>query len=177
MARFGGILAVAALLTGCGGGDKAKAPLPDAPERISLTSPAFENGARIPKRYTCDGEDVSPPLRWSGVPAGARALALIMEDRTAKGFVHWTVLDASPAARDAGAGQVPRGGTEAENSFGKRGWGGPCPPGDDPAHDYEFALYALRRPLGLGADASPDEIRARLAQAGLARGTLAGRFR
>jgi Raf kinase inhibitor-like YbhB/YbcL family protein len=171
------IVVVGALLAGCGGGDKAEQPLPKAPERLSLSSPALRGGARIPKRYTCDGADASPPLRWSGVPGGARALALIMEDRTAKGFVHWTVLDIAAGARGVAAGKVPEGGVETENSFGKKGYGGPCPPDDDPAHTYEFVLYALRKPLGAGADASPDDVRSRLRSSALARGSLTGRFR
>jgi Raf kinase inhibitor-like YbhB/YbcL family protein len=167
----------AALLAGCGGGEKANAPLPDAPERISLRSPAFRDGARIPVEYTCDGADRSPPLRWSGVPADAKALALVMEDLTAEGFVHWTVLDAAPAAHGVAAGRAPSGGVETANSFGDRGYGGPCPPDDDPAHRYEFALYALRGPLGLGEDASPDDIRSKLRAAAISKGVLTGRFR
>jgi Raf kinase inhibitor-like YbhB/YbcL family protein len=165
------------LAAGCGGGEKAKAPLPDAPARMTLRSPAFDAGARIPDTYTCDGDNRSPPLRWSGVPAGAKSLVLVMEDRTAKGFVHWTVLDASPAASGLAGGRVPRGGTETKNSFGDEGYGGPCPPDDDPPHRYEFALYALRGPLRAGMEAEPDEIRSRLRESALARGALTGRFR
>ena len=175
--RRAAIVAAGALLASCGGGDKAEQPLPKAPERLSLSSPAFRDGARIPKRYTCDGADASPPLRWSGVPGGARALALIMEDRTAKGFVHWTVLDVAPFARGVAEGEVPQGGEETENSFGKMGYGGPCPPDDDPAHTYEFVLYALRNQLRAGSDASPDDVRSRLRSSALARGSLTGRFR
>ena len=179
MARRTAILALGVLVAGCGGGsgDKAKAPLPVAPERIKLSSPAFRDGARIPPTFTCDGHGVSPPLRWSGVPSAAKALALVMEDRTAKGFVHWTVLDIAPGAHGVAAGAVPRGGVETRNSFGDEGYGGPCPPDDDPPHRYEFVLYALRRPLRAGSDAAPDEIRSRLRETALARGELTGAFR
>ena len=170
------MLAAGCLLAACGGGDKPREPLPSAPARITLTSPAFDDGQKIPARYTCDGDGGSPALRWSGVPARARALTLIMEDTT-KSFIHWTVLDASPRARGVATSQVPRGGVETENSFGDKGWGGPCPPDGDPAHSYVFTLYALSRPLGLGSDASADEVRSKLGGAAIARGSLTGRFR
>ena len=168
---------LAILIAGCGGGEKAKAPLPDAPERIALTSPAFDDGQRIPKRFTCDGEDLPPPLRWSGVPPRAKAEALLMEDLTAKGFVHWAVIDLPPAVRSARSGRAPPGGAELPNSFGDEGWGGPCPPDDDGPHRYEFSVYALRAPLRLSGDATPEEVRTKLGDEAIARGTLTGRFR
>jgi Raf kinase inhibitor-like YbhB/YbcL family protein len=170
------IAAAAALLAGCGGGEKAGEPLPPAAAALRLASPAFPAGGRIPERFTCDGEDVSPPLAWTGPPAKARELALVVEDPDADRFVHWTVLRMPPRTRGLAEGRTPPGAIETENSFGKRGWGGPCPPeGDDP-HRYVFALYASRRPLGLGGDATPDEVRDALAADALARGTLTGRF-
>jgi hypothetical protein len=166
----------ALLLAGCGGGDEPKQPLPNAPSKITITSPAFDDGGKIPKRYTCDGAGGSPALRWSGVPAQAKALTLEMVDTT-KNFVHWTVLDIDADAKGVGAGQVPQGGVETKNSFGKRGWGGPCPPGGDDPHSYVFTLYALSKPLGLGAGASADDVRSKLGGAAIAKGTLTGRFR
>jgi Raf kinase inhibitor-like YbhB/YbcL family protein len=178
MARRTAILALGMLAAGCGGsGDKAKAPLPVAPDRIELSSPAFREGARIPARFTCDGDGGSPPLRWSRVPRAAKALALVVEDRTAKGFVHWTVLDIAPGTHGVATGAVPRGGVETPNSFGDKGYGGPCPPADDPPHRYEFVIYALRRPLRAGSDAAPDEVRSRLGEAALARGAFTSSFR
>ena len=177
MARRTAIVALGVLAVGCGGGgEKAKAPLPVAPERIELSSPAFRDDGRIPARFTCDGGGGSPPLRWSGVPRAAKALALVMEDRTAKGFVHWTVLDIEPDTRGVAAGAVPRGGVETTNSFGDKGYGGPCPPDDDPPHRYELVVYALRRPLRAGSDAAPDEIRSRLRETALARGAMTASF-
>jgi Raf kinase inhibitor-like YbhB/YbcL family protein len=164
------------LLLGCGGGDGAKGPLPEAPATLRLESPAFADGAEIPRRFSCDGDDVSPPLTWRDVPSATRELALVVEDPDADRFVHWTVLDIPSRTRSLETGQIPAGAVETKNSFGKPGWGGPCPPeGDDP-HRYVFALYALRRQLGLGAGASADEIRDALAEAAIARGTLTGRF-
>jgi Raf kinase inhibitor-like YbhB/YbcL family protein len=170
------LVAAATLLAGCGGGDKADEPLPEAGGKLRLESPAFHHGGDIPAKFSCDGADVSPALEWRGVPSGARELALVMEDPDAGGFVHWTVLGIGPATSRVREGRIPAGAVETENSFGERGWGGPCPPEGDEPHRYVFALYALRRRLGLDRDASPDQVREGLADAGLARGTLTGRF-
>jgi len=165
-----------ALLAGCGGGDKPSEPLPAAPATITLSSPAFDDGGTIPERFTCSGEGVSPPLRWSGVPAKARELALLVEDPDADRFVHWTLLAIPPQTDGLAAGRTPAGSIETENGFGDKGWGGPCPPeGKDP-HRYVFSLYATDAPLDLGDDASPDEVRSAVAEHALARGTLTGRF-
>jgi Raf kinase inhibitor-like YbhB/YbcL family protein len=170
------IVAAATLLAGCGGGDKADEPLPEAEGKLRLESPAFHQGGEIPTKFSCDGADVSPALSWRGAPSRTSELALVMEDLDADRFVHWTVLRVPPGVNRFEEGRIPAGAVETENSFGRRGWGGPCPPEGDEPHRYVFALYAARRDLGLGREASPDEIRERLAGAGLARGTLTGRF-
>jgi Raf kinase inhibitor-like YbhB/YbcL family protein len=170
-------LLVATPAAGCGGGgDKRKRELPPAPATLRLASPAFHDGATIPKRFTCSGENVSPPLAILDVPKRTRELALVMEDRDAGGFVHWTVLRIAPDTALIGEGRVPRGAVETKNSFGDRRWGGPCPPKSNTPHHYVFALYALEAPLGLGGGASADEVRKALAGHALARGTLTGRF-
>ena len=166
------IMAVA----GCGGGPTAGGPPPKAPSGIRLASPAFPSGGRIPSRFTCGGDDVSPPLRWSHVPARARSLALFMDDEDAKGFVHWTVLDLPPRARGLRGGRVLPGAVETENSFGDSGYGGPCPPDDDPPHRYRFALYALSKRLVLARKATPDDVHEAIAKTAIARGRLTGRF-
>ena len=119
---------------------------------------------------------MSPPLSWSAVPDGAKNLALLVEDPDADRFPHWTVLAIPPAEEGIAAGRTPRGAVETENGFGDRGWGGPCPPEGDPPHRYVFTLYALDAPLGLGADASADEVRRAVGEHALARGKLTGRF-
>jgi Raf kinase inhibitor-like YbhB/YbcL family protein len=170
-------LAGAALLaTGCGGGDKPSKELPDAPATMRLASPAFHNGALIPKRYTCSGDGSSPPLAILDAPAKTRELALLVEDPDADRFVHWTVLGIPPDTALIAAGRAPEGAIETENGFGDKGWGAPCPPEDDPPHRYVFAIYALDAPLGLDEDASPDDVRDAISQHALARGTLTGRF-
>jgi hypothetical protein len=160
-------------IAGCGGGDTVEGPPPEARATMRLSSDAFADGGTIPERYTCDGDDVAPPLTWDGVPAEARGLALLMEDPDAPSgtFVHWTVLD-----MPADATTVPRGATEGENSFGDRGYGGPCPPEGDEPHRYVFLVYALRAPLDLEAGAEPDEVRSALEREAIASGQLTGRF-
>jgi Raf kinase inhibitor-like YbhB/YbcL family protein len=169
---------VAAALAACGGDDTVEGPPPAAPDRIRLTSPAFEPGAPIPPRFTCAGEDVSPPLRWTGVPADARSLALLLEDPDAPGgtFVHWTLFALAPSTTGVGEGEVPAGAREGKNSFGDEGYGGPCPPEGDEPHRYSFVLYALRSAPDLDAGADPDQVRSAIAERALARGRLTGRF-
>jgi Raf kinase inhibitor-like YbhB/YbcL family protein len=111
--------------------------------KIRVTSPAFASQAPIPRQYTCDGRDVSPPLRWSGVPASATQLSLTMVDPDAPGgiFVHWAMRFAA-TIRALAAGEVPAGAKVSRNGFGKLGYGGPCPPPGDPAHHYVISLTA-----------------------------------
>ena len=170
------LLALALLPPACGGGEKAGEPLPEARASIELRSAAFDDGGTIPERFTCSGDGTSPPLSWSGVPDAAKEQTLLVEDPDADRFTHWTVLGIRADVREIAEGGVPRGAIETENGFGDRGWGGPCPPEVDAPHRYVFTLYALDAPLGLDADASPDDVRRALAGHALARGTLTGRF-
>jgi Raf kinase inhibitor-like YbhB/YbcL family protein len=170
------LLAVTMLLSACGGGGKPSTPLPKAEAALTLKSAAFSDGETIPDRYTCDGDGTSPPLSWSGVPATARELALLVEDRDADRFVHWTVLGIAPDETAIADGSVPAGVVETDNSFGKRGWGAPCPPEGDEPHHYVFALYATDARLDLDQQAPPDEVRTQLAEHGVARGVLTGVF-
>ncbi len=172
-------LATLALAFGsCGGGDTVTGPAPAAPERLRVSSPAFAGGATIPARYTCSGENVSPPLAWEGVPARTRSLALLMQDPDAPGgtYVHWTAFDLPPTLREVSAAMLPAGAREGENSFGDRGYAGPCPPEGDAPHHYGFVIYALDAPLGLDAGSAPQAFRAAVATHAIARGTLTGRF-
>jgi hypothetical protein len=164
----------AAALAGCGGGREPATPSGSgAPASIALSSPAL--GATIPRRFSCDGAGGSPPLRWSGAPANARELVLVVQDPDAPGgtFVHWTAFGIQPApSGEIPAGAHPRSG---RNSAGRTGWTPPCPPGGDKPHRYEFALYALRKPSGLRAGASAADVRAALAGA-LARGSFTATY-
>jgi Raf kinase inhibitor-like YbhB/YbcL family protein len=167
------------VVAGCGGGDKAAEPAPDAPPGIELTSRAFSAGGTIPAKYTCSGKETSPPLAWADVPAGTKSLALLVEDPDAPGgtYTHWTVFDIAPTVRRFDAGKPPPGSTQGENSFGDDRYGGPCPPKGDQAHHYVFSLYALRADLGLDAGAKPDDVRAAIKKQAVARGRLIGTFK
>ncbi len=122
---------------------------------FELKSPAFGYGATIPVRYTCDGEDRSPPLAWEGAPAGTAAFLLYVFDPDAPvgTFIHWVAYDIPASRRELPEG-VPKAATaldfrQAQNDFRRLGYGGPCPPRGHGRHRYFFRLYALRRPLGL----------------------------
>ena len=175
------VLALPALglaLAACGGGDREAVPTPDVPASIKVTSPAFADAGTIPKRYTCEGDETSPPLRWTGVPAEARELALIVDDPDAPGgtFVHWVLFKLAPDRRGLADGEVPAEARQAENSKGASEYAGPGPPpGDDP-HHYQFTLYALRTPLSQADGAGADAVEKAVADAALARGQLVGRF-
>jgi Raf kinase inhibitor-like YbhB/YbcL family protein len=119
---------------------------------LTITSSAFGAGASIPATYTCEGDDVSPPLAWSGVPAGAKSLALVIDDPDApdpaapqRTWTHWIVYNLPPGAaalpQAAGREGLPAGAREGLNDWRKKGYGGPCPPIG--RHRYFHKLYAL----------------------------------
>lgn len=129
-----------------------------------IYSPAFENGGIIPKRYTCEGENLSPPLSWTGIPPEAKSLVLICDDPDApRGtFNHWLLYNIPPSVTTLPEGlpplpSFPDGSLQGFNSFGKIGYGGPCPP-PGPAHRYFFRLYALDKTLDLPPKARKDEV-------------------
>ena len=138
-----------------------------------LASPAFHANAPIPRAYTCDGRDTSPPLRWTAPPRGTRSLALRVYDTDAR-FTHWLAWGIATRSRTLHAGAVPA--HQGRNGFGRVGYSGPCPPSGAP-HHYVFTLYALARPLSLrGSNASA--FTAALARGHvLARATLTGTYR
>jgi Raf kinase inhibitor-like YbhB/YbcL family protein len=110
---------------------------------LRVNSPAFSNGSEIPRKYTCDGQNAAPPLEWSGVPDGAKSIAVICEDPDAPSgaFAHWVLYDIPASSH--GLPEHAKTGTSGVNSFGKPGFGGPCPPKKDHAHHYHFHVYAL----------------------------------
>lgn len=170
-------------LAGCGGdsgnGDSAAAPSPaEALQELTLTSDAFSDGEAIPERYTCDGEDVSPPLAWETIPEDAAELALVVTDPDAPDgpFVHWVVVGLDPASDGLAEGTIPDRAAHGTNDFGDRGYGGPCPPSGDPAHQYVFTLYAAKEPLPVDGGATADEVQAALDGRVLARGSLTGTY-
>jgi Raf kinase inhibitor-like YbhB/YbcL family protein len=125
---------------------------------FKIASNAFSEGGAIPKKYTCDGENASPPLQWVGAPSGTRSFALIMDDPDAPGgtFTHWVAFDL-PGTQAEILERAPSVGKGAKNGRGQTGYTGPCPPSG--THRYFFTLYALDVPsLGLQEGASRAEM-------------------
>jgi Raf kinase inhibitor-like YbhB/YbcL family protein len=150
---------------------------------IPLTSSAFTDGASIPPKYTCDGDDISPPLKWSGVPAGTRSLALICDDPDAPGgmWVHWVIYDIPAAVAQLAEG-IPAaevtsaGARQGINDFKRVGYGGPCPPRGN-AHRYFFKLYALDTELSLKPRATKKDLVGAMKGHILAEGQLMGTYK
>ncbi|MEJ2372153.1 MAG: YbhB/YbcL family Raf kinase inhibitor-like protein, partial [Gemmatimonadales bacterium] len=150
---------------------------------IRLTSDGFTHGGEVPRRYTCDGEDLSPPLSWEGVPEGAVSLALIADDPDAPAgtWVHW-VLYGLDAATRALPEAVPTdenvldGAKQGHNDFRRIGYGGPCPPPNG-AHRYFFTIYALSDKMHLDAGATKAELLRAMEGKVLAQGQLMGTYR
>jgi Raf kinase inhibitor-like YbhB/YbcL family protein len=142
---------------------------------LVVSSPAFADAGDIPRRYTCDGEDVSPPLSLQSVPTGTVELALLMTDPDAPSgnFVHWVGWGIDPARGALAEGEEPPG--VGTNGFGRRGYGGPCPPQGE-SHRYVFAAFALSRRLDLAAGASADDLRRAITDSVLDEGRLVGRY-
>lgn len=147
-----------------------------------IFSTAFENGGFIPERYTCKGEDISPPLSWIGVPPEAKSLVLICDDPDAPGgvFNHWLLYNIPTTTTSLPEGipplpTLPDGSTQGFNSFGKIGYGGPCPP-SGPAHRYFFRLYALDKTLELPPKARKPEVLKAMEGHILAVAEIMGRF-
>jgi Raf kinase inhibitor-like YbhB/YbcL family protein len=154
-ARFPRVLSLAAslvLLAACGsGGGSGAAPPPastttGATGSFTLTSSAFGDNQPIPRKFTCQGEDVSPELTWDGMPTGTKSLALLVVDPDAAvegGFTHWVLAGIDPAAGTLAEGTTA--GTPGSNSAGIAAYAGPCPPSGN--HHYIFTLYALAAPI------------------------------
>lgn len=174
--------AAVALLACCSGGgaDESDALLSAGerlPDGITVTSTAFEPGGAIPERFSCEGENVPPPLRWDGVPPGTDELALVVEDPDAPDgiFVHWLVVGIDPGTIAVEPGG-PRPGRELAGSSDNPTYIGPCPPDGDGRHRYFFEVYALRGAESLPDGAAPlDQVRA-LRRAATAGGVLMGTF-
>ena len=149
---------------------------------IHLSSNAFTEGAMIPQRYSCDGENISPPLFWTGVPSGTRSLALICDDPDAPvgTWDHW-VLYNIPADATGLPESVPEkavldtGAVHGSNSWGRIGYGGPCPPGG--THRYFFKIFALNTLLDLKSGATTSQLLETMEGHILGQGQLMGRYR
>ena len=161
-ARLTIALCVLGAVTGCTGpGAEGTPPATEAhmfPTEVELHSSSFDANGVMPARFTCDGEDSSPDLAWSGAPDGTSALVLVVDDPDAGGFTHWIVYDMTGTDTGAlpfGVSASPDAPPQGTNDFGRIGWNGPCPPSGE--HRYRFTLSALAGPLGLeGAPGQAD---------------------
>jgi Raf kinase inhibitor-like YbhB/YbcL family protein len=148
---------------------------------LQVTSSAFTQGGMIPKQYTCDGKNISPPLAWTGVPSNAKSQVLIADDPDAPvgTWVHWVVFNIPSAVRElpeaiAPIETLPTGGTQGKSSFGKIGYGGPCPPSG--AHRYFFKIYALDTELNLRSASTKDDVVKAMDGHVIAEGQLMGKY-
>jgi Raf kinase inhibitor-like YbhB/YbcL family protein len=128
---------------------------------LTLTSPAFDDGEQIPRRYSYTADNVNPPLTISGVPDGTESLLLLVDDPDAVGpaghiWDHWLVWDVDPGRESVPEDWAPEAAVEGQNDYGEQGYGGPNPP--DGEHTYRFRLYALDTELGLSAAAARDDV-------------------
>ena len=172
---------------GCGGGSSGKGggagtaatPSVNGGGSIAVTSSAFDGGQPVPVKFTCEGDNVPPPLRWSGVPAGTSEVALVLEDPDAPSgtFVHWIVLGlpASPAGEVA-SDTLASSAHQLQGSSGQAAYVGPCPPDNGGVHHYHFEVFALPAPPSVPSGAAPLDAVKAIRQQAKASGELIGTF-
>lgn len=148
---------------------------------MKLESSVFANEGTVPSKYTCDGQDMSPPLAWSGAPGGTKSFALIADDPDAPmgTWVHWVVWNIPPSATALPEGvpsdrRLDDGMRQGISDFKRAGYGGPCPPGG--VHRYYFNLYALDTEISLGDTAGKKELEAAMKGHILADAQLMARY-
>lgn len=142
---------------------------------LTVTSPAFQPNQHIPNKYSCDYEDINPPINIEGIPEGTKSLALIIDDPDAPSgiFDHWIIWNISPSQNNIAEHTAP--GTEGLNSMGEHGYTGPCPPPGKP-HHYNFKVYAVDAQLGIGTNSDKKALEKALKGHVLAEGKLIGLF-
>jgi Raf kinase inhibitor-like YbhB/YbcL family protein len=149
---------------------------------FTISSTAFQNGSDIPKKFTCEGADVSPPLSWTGAPRGTQTFALIADDPDAPAgtWTHWVIYDLPANVTElqenvSKVDKLPNDARQGRNDFRKLGYGGPCPPPGKP-HRYFFKLYALDGKLNLVPGASKQEVEQAIQGHVLARAEFMGKY-
>ena len=141
-------------------------------DTLTISSPAFADGAPVPAQYSCKGANMAPPLTWSA-PSGA---ALVVDDPDARGYVHWIVTGIAPGSGSTADGQTPAGGSVLPNSAGQSAYSGPCPPAGSGTHHYRFTLYQLPATFQLPAGLAGPQGAQTIAKAATAQATLTGTF-
>jgi len=151
-------------------------PVINVTNNMQLTSPQFKNSDYLPDKYGCQGTNINPPLTINEVPAGAKSLALIVDDPDApRGtWVHWVVFNIAPDTSEISEGSVPAGATQGINDFGKTSYGEPCPPFGE--HRYFFKLYALDTTLDLDSKTTKQYLEQAMAGHVLAPAEIIGLF-
>jgi len=164
------------MLSGCQKEDARFSPEGEIDMSIQVSSSAFSETENIPRLYTCDDINISPPLSWTGVPDKTMSLALIMDDPDAPAgtWVHWVLFNLPPRISSLEQGNSG-GGTEGRNDFGRSGYGGPCPPRGS-NHRYMIKIYALDIVLDLKAGASKSQLENQMRGHILAQGQLMGKY-
>jgi hypothetical protein len=165
----------------CGVGQNSIAQKGEETMAIIITSPAFKEGGIIPAKYTCDGEDVSPPLNWQQIPQGTKSIALISDDPDAPigTWVHWVMWNIPAEANGLPEGvpktaSLPDGSKQGITDFRRPGYGGPCPPSG--THRYFFKIYALDTMLNLPEKSTKHDLLAAMKGHILAEGSLMGKY-
>jgi hypothetical protein len=130
----------------------------DLPKIMKIKSSAFENNSYIPSKYTCDGENINPPLEILDIPEGTQSLVLIVDDPDAPAgtFLHWLIWNISPDTSLIEEKSLPPGAIQGRNDFGRKNYGGPCPPSG--THRYFFKVYALNKKLDLPEGSSLNQV-------------------
>ncbi len=186
------LVALVALLAGCNDDGRTLAPAPTVPVSeattttvgiaapdpggLTLTSPAFVDGGALDPSFTCDGQNVPPPLSITGIPAETAELAIVVTDRDAADFVHWVVAGLPPTITTIESGLIPAGAVTAITDSDVDGWDGPCPPAGDAAHHYDFTVYAATEPIGLAAGLQGREAIGIIERAAVASGVLTATY-
>ena len=144
---------------------------------LKIASLAFQDNGAIPRQYTCDGQDINPPLMIENIPQGTKSLALIVDDPDAPMgiWVHWVLWNIPPNVKEIKENAVPAGAIEGMNDFRRHPYGGPCPPSG--THRYFFKVYALDTMLGISPDANKADLEKAMKGHILGQGELIGLYK
>jgi Raf kinase inhibitor-like YbhB/YbcL family protein len=159
-------------VAGCADDPAADLDVDAGADPVTVTSTAFDEGGEIPSRFTCDGEEESPPLAWESTSGDPAAWAVVVDDPDAPGgtFVHWVLLDIPAGTTSLAVSDVPAAAVQADNTAGDAGYAGPCPPSG--RHRYRFTVYGLSARTGLDDGAALGDALDAISSVAVSRGTL-----